>query len=119
MNGFVIFFMVSFLLVVLLKFLATGISESSVLMREELSSYECGFEHHNLSRVPFSFRYFLLTLIFLLFDLEVILLLGVAYVSSFSSMLSFFLLVCISFLVVLVLGWLYEYYLGRLDWLSS
>ena len=107
------------LLVVVLKAASLAISESVVLMREELSSYECGFEHHNLSRLPFSFRYFLLTLIFLLFDLEVILLLGVAYVSSFSSLSSFFLLVCLSFLVILVLGWLYEYYLGSLDWLSS
>lgn len=92
------------MLVILLKLVSFLISESSVLFREELSSYECGFEHHNLSRVPFSFRYFLLTLVFLLFDLEVILLIGVAYISSFSSMSSFFLLVCVSFLFLLVLG---------------
>jgi len=88
----------------MLKLLSAGISESSSLMREELSSYECGFEHHNLSRLPFSFRYFLLTLIFLLFDLEVVLLLGIAYVTSSSRSFSFFLFVCVSFLVVLALG---------------
>jgi len=57
----------------LLKVLSFFISEKSPLMREEISSYECGFEHHSLSRVPFSLRYFFLTLIFLLFDLEIVL----------------------------------------------
>lgn len=115
MYGLFCFVILSLFLVVLLKGVALLISEASALSREELRSYECGFEHHNVSRLPFSFRYFLLTLIFLLFDLEVVLLLGVAYVSSFSSFSSFFLLVCLSFLVVLVLGWLYEFYLGSLD----
>jgi len=83
------------------------ISEGSVLIREELSSYECGFEHHNLSRVPFSLRYFFLTLIFLLFDLEVVLMLFVVYF-SFSSFVYFSILLLMIFLVVLFLGLVYE-----------
>jgi len=112
------FLVISCVLVVFLKVVSFLISESVALSREELSSYECGFEHHNLSRVPFSFRYFLLTLIFLLFDLEVVILLGVVYLFS-SNALSFFLLVVVSFILILVFGWLYEYYLGSLDWLSA
>jgi len=49
---------VALVLVLALKLVAFLISEKSLLLREELSSYECGFEHHNVSRVPFSLRYF-------------------------------------------------------------
>ena len=41
--------LVSFLLVRLLKFFSFLISEKTILMREELSPFECGFEHNNLS----------------------------------------------------------------------
>ena len=67
----------------------------------------CGFEHHNVSRIPFSLRYFFLTLLFLLFDLEVILLLFVPYflISVFPSIV---LLSVLLFLLVLFLSLLYE-----------
>ena len=73
------------LLVLLLKVVSMLIAERVVLNREELSPYECGFEHHNVSRIPFSLRYFFLTLIFLLFDLEIVLILFTPYllISSF------------------------------------
>lgn len=74
----ILFCFIVFLVVLLLKLLSFFISEMSLLAREESRSYECGFEHNNLSRVPFSLRYFLLTLVFLLFDLEIVLMLFVA-----------------------------------------
>jgi NADH-ubiquinone oxidoreductase chain 3 len=97
----------SFFLVVFLKVVSFLISESVFLNREELSPYECGFEHHNVSRIPFSLRYFFLTLLFLLFDLEVILLLFVPYflISVFPSLV---LLSVLLFLLVLFLSLLYE-----------
>lgn len=105
----------SFFLVVVLKLVSLLISESVVLTREELTSYECGFEHHGLSRVPFSLRYFFLTLIFLLFDLEIILLLFFPYYFVFSlewvSLLS-----VIMFVAILFLGLIYEWLDGRLEW---
>ena len=75
---------ISFILIGFLKLFSFIISEKVVLNREELSPYECGFEHHNVSRIPFSLRYFFLTLIFLLFDLEIVLMLFVPF-SIFSS----------------------------------
>lgn len=109
------FFLLSaFFIIFLLKVVSFLISESVVLNREELSSYECGFEHHNLSRVPFSLRYFLLTLVFLLFDLEVVLMLFVAYF-SYSIYLYYSLLVLAFFLVILFVGLAYEWQDGSLD----
>lgn len=107
--------LLSFMLVVVLKLASILLAESSLLIREELTSYECGFEHHSLSRVPFSLRYFFLTLIFLLFDLEIILLLFSPYSSFFRFSYSSIFLI-ISFVLFLFLGLLYEWKDGSLEW---
>jgi NADH-ubiquinone oxidoreductase chain 3 len=91
-----IFVFIGFFIVALLKVVSYFLAERSILMREELTSYECGFEHHSLSRIPFSFRYFFLTLVFLLFDLEVILLLFIVFL-VFSTSVYFGLVVCLGF----------------------
>nr|AOP18533.1 NADH dehydrogenase subunit 3 [Brachionus rotundiformis] len=108
---------VSSVLVIFLKVVSVFLAEQSILMREELTPYECGFEHHNVSRIPFSLRYFFLTLLFLLFDLEIVLMLFLPYVIFFDYFyisLSFLLL----FLFVLYLSLIYEWSDGTLEWLS-
>lgn len=107
----------SSVLVVVLKLVSSLIAERSLLNREELSPYECGFEHHNVSRIPFSLRYFFLTLVFLLFDLEIVLMLFMPYylLSSFYLVRLCFLLV---FVLVLYLRLIYEWNDGTLEWLS-
>jgi len=98
----------------LLKVASHKIAEASMVLREENRAYECGFEHRNSARIPFSLRFYLLTLIFLLFDLEVVLLLFspqetlLAY-RGHSLRLSF------SFVVVLAAGLLYEWWDGALE----
>jgi len=109
--------LVSFLLVRFLKFFSYFISEKTLLIREELSPFECGFEHNNLSRVPFSLRYFYLTLIFLLFDLEVVLMLFMPYL-LFSRIFRYCFLVILLFILILYFGLLYEWNDGTLEWLS-
>jgi len=99
--------LVRFILILLLKVAAFFLREKSPLMREEIRSYECGFEHHNLSRVPFSLRYFFLTLIFLLFDLEIVLIMFLPSL-IFSVSYSLSLLILSVFVVVLFLSLIYE-----------
>ncbi len=98
---------ISFLLVFLLKVVSFFISEKVLLNREELRPYECGFEHHNVSRIPFSLRYFFLTLIFLLFDLEIVLMLFIPY-SIFSVSLFVSLSILVLFLIILFFSLIYE-----------
>ena len=76
------------------------------LSSEEVSPYECGFEPIGPSHIPFCMKFFLLALLFLVFDVEVRFLVP----SLFSSTLIF------SFILVLLLGLGYEYAYGGLDW---
>ena len=108
------FILTSLSLILLLKFASINLSERSQLIREELSSYECGFEHHNVSRIPISLRYFMLTLLFLLFDLEVVFLLFLPYLCTSSVILPSVITRCLfSFFLLATL--IYEWKDGTLE----
>lgn len=89
----------------------------NVISREESSSYECGFEQHSLSRVPLSIRYFMLTLVFLIFDLEIILLLFSPVDLFLGLNKSLLVLISLFFITILFLGLLFEWLDGSLDWI--
>ncbi len=110
-------FLVALALVLVLKFAAFLLREKALLNREEMSSYECGFEHHNVSRVPFSLRYFFLTLIFLLFDLEIVLMMFIPF-TIYSVNFYIRMLVLTVFLFILLFSLYYEWNDGRLEWVN-
>jgi NADH-ubiquinone oxidoreductase chain 3 len=105
---------ISLFLVFLLKLVNFLVAEKSNLMREEISSFECGFEHHNLSRVPFSLRYFFLTIIFLLFDLEIVLIMFLPSI-LFTTSYVYAVGVLSSFIIILFLSLVYEWNDGTLE----
>jgi len=81
---------------------------------EKLSSYECGFEAFDDARSRFDIRFYLVTLLFIIFDLEVAFLfpwavsLGETGVFGFWSMMIF--------LGILTVGFIYEWRKGALEW---
>ena len=117
MNLLLLLSVVAFSLCLLLSVVAFSISERVIMNREELSSYECGFEHHSGARVPFSLRFFFLTLVFLLFDLEVVLIVF-SPLMVFSTYSFFVILSLFVFVFVLFLGLVFEWVDGSLDWLD-
>nr|YP_001491377.1 NADH dehydrogenase subunit 3 [Triacanthus biaculeatus]BAF51901.1 NADH dehydrogenase subunit 3 [Triacanthus biaculeatus] len=82
---------------------------------EKLSPYECGFDPLGSARLPFSLRFFLVAILFLLFDLEIALLLPLPWGDQLTSpMLTLFW--ASSVLVLLTLGFIYEWLQGGLEW---
>ena len=81
---------------------------------EKLSAYECGFEPFNDSRMEFDVRFYLVAILFIIFDLEIAFLfpwaisLGAIGVFGFVSMMIF--------LFILTIGFIYEWKKGALDW---
>nr|YP_010949637.1 NADH dehydrogenase subunit 3 [Aluterus heudelotii]WMI35411.1 NADH dehydrogenase subunit 3 [Aluterus heudelotii] len=82
---------------------------------EKLSPYECGFDPLGSARLPFSLRFFLVAILFLLFDLEIALLLPLPWGDQLSSPLSTFLWAS-AVLVLLTVGLIYEWLQGGLEW---
>ena len=81
---------------------------------EKLSAYECGFEPFEDSRLEFDVRFYLVAILFIIFDLEIAFLfpwaisLGNIGLLGFSSMMIF--------LFILTIGFIYEWKKGALDW---
>ena len=81
---------------------------------EKLSAYECGFEPFEDSRMEFDVRFYLVAILFIIFDLEIAFMfpwaisLGNIGILGFSSMMIF--------LFILTVGFIYEWKKGALDW---
>nr|BBG74481.1 NADH dehydrogenase subunit 3 [Paraulopus oblongus] len=82
---------------------------------EKLSPYECGFDPLGSARLPFSLRFFLVAILFLLFDLEIALLLPLPWGDQLISPLHTLILTS-AILVLLTLGLIYEWIQGGLEW---
>ena len=81
---------------------------------DKLSAYECGFEPFDDARRRFDVRFYLVAILFIIFDLEVAFLFPWAVSLSHIGMLGFWSM--IGFLAVLTVGFIYEWRKGALDW---
>nr|WNH19079.1 NADH dehydrogenase subunit 3 [Gibberichthys pumilus] len=82
---------------------------------EKLSPYECGFDPLGTARLPFSIRFFLVAILFLLFDLEIALLLPLPWGDQLTAPLTTFIWAT-AVLALLTLGLIYEWTQGGLEW---
>lgn len=81
--------------------------------REKISPYECGFDPFGGSRIPFSFRFYLLRILFVIFDVEIVLLLP--FINSQPRPIINFIILFL-FLIILLVGLLHEWREGTLEW---
>tara|TARA_B100000953_G_scaffold207741_1_gene171448 strand:+ start:218 stop:586 length:369 start_codon:yes stop_codon:yes gene_type:complete len=117
-------FLKDYLSIIIFLILALGLSIGFVVINylaspknpdpEKLSAYECGFEPFNDSRMEFDVRFYLVAILFIIFDLEIAFLfpwaisLGQIGLFGFVSMMIF--------LFILTIGFIYEWKKGALDW---
>ena len=93
-------------------FFSTGIEEE--LQVERLYAYECGYSSFSDARDAFDVKFYLVAVLFLIFDLEISFLLPMAVTLSALSVLEYS--VTLVFLGVLTVGFVYEWCKGGLDW---
>ena len=99
---------------VLLLGLGFAVRPAAGKTREKLSPYECGFEAFEDARMKFDVRYYLVAILFIVFDLEIAFLFPWAVVLDAIGVVG---LVAMGiFLVVLVVGFVYEWKKGALEW---
>ena len=108
-----IWIIISFLLSFVISFLSFILSEKTP-DKEKVSTYECGFNPIHIPGEPFSIRFFLIAILFLVFDLEI------SYLFPWSTCTNLINLkgqiIIILFLLILIIGLIYEWLKGGLDW---
>lgn len=113
-------FLVIFIGLLISLLLSTIISMASYLLgekspdKEKVSVYECGFDPFHSPGEPFSIRFFLIAILFLVFDLEISYLFPWSATSNIINIQGQ--IVIALFLVILVLGLIYEWIKGGLEW---
>ena len=117
-------FLKDYLSIIIFIFIALALSIGFIVINylfspkkpdpEKLSAYECGFEAFSDSRMEFDVRFYLVAILFIIFDLEIAFLfpwaisLGKIGIFGFWSMMAF--------LAVLTIGFIYEWKKGALEW---
>ena len=117
-------FLKDYLSIIVFIFVALGLSIGFIILNflfapqnpdpEKLSAYECGFEAFSDSRMEFDVRFYLVAILFIIFDLEIAFLfpwaisLGQIGLFGYVSMMIF--------LFILTVGFIYEWKKGALDW---
>ena len=99
--------LIIFIISNLIIFIASILSKKSFYDREKNSPFECGFDPKRSSRLPFSLRFFLIAIIFLIFDVEIVLLFPVIPVMYISNLLIWRTTSCL-FLIILLIGLYHE-----------
>nr|WAR51457.1 NADH dehydrogenase subunit 3 [Zemeros flegyas] len=97
--------------------LASILSKKSFMDREKCSPFECGFDPKSLARIPFSLHFFLITMIFLIFDVEIALIFPII---PLFKMVNFIIWTKISmfFIIMLLIGLFHEWNQNMLNWIN-
>nr|YP_010319230.1 NADH dehydrogenase subunit 3 [Dacus vijaysegarani]QZO77431.1 NADH dehydrogenase subunit 3 [Dacus vijaysegarani] len=99
----------------IIMMLASVLSKKTLTDREKCSPFECGFDPKSSSRLPFSLRFFLITIIFLIFDVEIALILPMILIIPMSNIF-IWTATSISFIIILIIGLYHEWNQGMLNW---
>nr|ALO76514.1 NADH deshydrogenase subunit 3 [Chrysolagria sp. CHR01] len=108
-------FMIITFLILVLTLILNVISKKSFSDREKSSPFECGFDPKSSSRLPFSLHFFLIAIIFLVFDVEITILFPMIISMKMSNMF-WYLFLNFFFIMILILGILHEWNEGSLNW---
>ena len=117
-------FLKDYFSIILFLIIALGLSSAFIVINfmlspknpdpEKLSAYECGFEPFNDSRMEFDVRFYLVAILFIIFDLEIAFLFPWAISLGKIGLLGFISMMI--FLSILTVGFIYEWKKGALDW---
>ena len=117
-------FLSDYLSIIIFLFIALALSIGFIIINylaspsnpdpEKLSAYECGFEAFDDSRMEFDVRFYLVAILFIIFDLEIAFLFPWAISLGKIGLLGFISMMI--FLFILTVGFVYEWKKGALDW---
>nr|YP_010131035.1 NADH dehydrogenase subunit 3 [Metaphycus eriococci]QPZ53226.1 NADH dehydrogenase subunit 3 [Metaphycus eriococci] len=109
-NLFILIFMI-LLSMMLMNFI---FSKKMLKDREKMSPFECGFDPMSKSRLPFSLQFYLISIIFLIFDVEIAIILPFVYINSLFFYFMYVNMVLV--LLILLFGLYLEWWEGALKW---
>uniref|UniRef100_UPI0030DF0D22 NADH dehydrogenase subunit 3 n=1 Tax=Dolycoris indicus TaxID=1982384 RepID=UPI0030DF0D22 len=100
---------------IIMMMMCTIISKTSKKDREKMSPFECGFDPKSSARTPFSIQFFLIAVLFLIFDIEIAIILPVILTMKWSTTSTWTMTIML-FITILIIGLYHEWNNGVLEW---
>nr|QZI85918.1 NADH dehydrogenase subunit 3 [Moechotypa diphysis] len=107
--------LIIFMIIMLMIMIINLISKKTFMDREKSSPFECGFDPKSPARLPFSLQFFLIAVIFLIFDVEITLLFPFIVMMKFSNIMNYT-FILLFFILILLIGLFHEWNQGSLEW---
>nr|YP_010364906.1 NADH dehydrogenase subunit 3 [Condica illecta]UNP54951.1 NADH dehydrogenase subunit 3 [Condica illecta] len=99
----------------IMMFLSILLSKKTFMDREKCSPFECGFDPKSSARIPFSLHFFLITVIFLIFDVEIALIFPIIPLFKLVNFI-FWTKISLFFILILLIGLYHEWNQNMLNW---
>nr|YP_010610804.1 NADH dehydrogenase subunit 3 [Stenatkina angustata]WAP91625.1 NADH dehydrogenase subunit 3 [Stenatkina angustata] len=115
MNKMLIILFMIIMIFMILYLIIMMISKKSIIDLQKSTPFECGFNPMSNKRLPFSIHFFLIAVIFLIFDIEIIIIIPMIFTMKY-SMILYWMISTILFIFILILGLYHEWYNGMLNW---
>nr|QNP10038.1 NADH dehydrogenase subunit 3 [Ochthebius delgadoi] len=106
-----------FLIALIMMTAASILSKKTFMDREKASPFECGFDPKSSARMPFSIQFFLIAVIFLIFDVEITLLIPLILTLKITNIIMY-MYISFFFLTILLMGLYHEWNQGALNWVN-
>nr|AVJ52431.1 NADH dehydrogenase subunit 3 [Urolabida menghaiensis] len=108
--------MTALIISLLMMAICVTISKKMKNDREKMSPFECGFNPFNSARMPFSIQFFLIAVLFLIFDIEIAIIFPIMLTCKWMMSMEWILTIT-TFIVILLLGLIHEWKNGMLEWM--
>nr|YP_010735787.1 NADH dehydrogenase subunit 3 [Angulomastax meiospina]WEL32762.1 NADH dehydrogenase subunit 3 [Angulomastax meiospina] len=106
---------VTILIPITVMLITNTLSKKTINDREKSSPFECGFDPKSSARMPFSLQFFMIAVMFLIFDVEIVLIIPIMLIFKSSMIMTLF-MSTLFFIMILLLGLYHEWNQGALQW---
>nr|YP_011036764.1 NADH dehydrogenase subunit 3 [Conlopa bredoni]WRK21433.1 NADH dehydrogenase subunit 3 [Conlopa bredoni] len=107
--------MVSIILTTIMTIMSMMISMKKFNNKSKMSPFECGFNPMSKKRLPFSIHFFLISILFLIFDIEIVIIIPMILTLKISLM-KYWMTTTMTFSMIMILSILFEWNKGLLNW---
>nr|YP_010272361.1 NADH dehydrogenase subunit 3 [Phlogotettix cyclops]UKE80358.1 NADH dehydrogenase subunit 3 [Phlogotettix cyclops] len=115
MNMIIMLFLIIWVTLMAIIMIILLVSKKSIIDNQKATPFECGFNPMSHSRLPFSIHFFMIAVIFLIFDIEIIMIMPMILTMK-TSMIKYWLLTSTTFTVILIAGLIHEWKNGMISW---
>nr|YP_010735839.1 NADH dehydrogenase subunit 3 [Phytomastax pentaspinula]WEL32814.1 NADH dehydrogenase subunit 3 [Phytomastax pentaspinula] len=106
---------IAMLIPIMVMMITNILSKKMINDREKSSPFECGFDPKSSARMPFSLQFFMIAVIFLIFDVEIVMILPIMLMFKSSMIMTLF-MPTLFFIMILLMGLYHEWKQGALQW---